>query len=73
MAHPIEYPYHTENRIFVSLNAHYRLDIIPEMILADSELKHYPLKARNCFIEESEWNYIKIFKVRVKMKRCLAF
>lgn len=60
----MDYPYQKENRIFVPLNVHYLLNIIPDMILADEGLSRYPLKSRKCFIEEKEWNHIKIFKVR---------
>lgn len=59
----MDYPYHTEKRIFVPLNVNFRLDILPEMILADDGLKAYPLKSRNCFIDEREWVHMKIFKV----------
>lgn len=71
--HPIDYPYQTENRVFVPLNVHYRLDISPDMILADEELKNYPVNARNCFQDETEWKHIKIFKVKVRLKCCKCF
>lgn len=65
VGHPIDYPHHTDNRIFVPLNVIYRLDISPDMIVTDRELKNYPIKTRNCFLDETEWKHIKIFKVKV--------
>lgn len=62
----MDYPHHIENRVFVPLNTQYLLNINPEMILADEGLRHYDMKDRNCFIDKSEWNHMKIFKVSYK-------
>lgn len=59
----MDYPYNIEHRTFVPLNVHYLLNIIPDIILADEDIGHYPLKGRKCFIQEKEWNHIKTFKV----------
>lgn len=72
----MDYPYHTEKRTFVPLNVNFRVDIFPEMILADERIKTYSLKSRNCFINEREWSHVKIFKVQhnisVQFKCCLS-
>lgn len=62
----MDYPHQTENRVVVPLNVHYRLDVSPDMILANEGLKNYPLKTRNCFLDKTEWNHMKIFKVKVR-------
>lgn len=59
----MDYPYHQEKRIFVPLNVQYTLNVVPDMILADDELRKYPLKARRCLINEIEWDHMKVFKV----------
>lgn len=59
----MDYPYQEENRVFVPFNVQYTFNIIPKMILADEKLKNYPLKVRQCFTKDTEWNHMKIFKV----------
>lgn len=59
----MDYPFQEENRVFIPLNVQYTINIIPKMVFADEKLKHYSLKARKCFIKESEWRHMKIYKV----------
>lgn len=58
----MDYPFQEETRIFIPLNVHYTINIIPKMVFADEKLKKYPLNARKCFIKDSEWKHMKIYK-----------
>lgn len=69
VGHPMDYPYHMEKRVFVPLNVQFTLNIVPDMILVNENLKQYSMKNRQCLIDKSEWDYMKIFRV----KFCILF
>lgn len=60
----MDYPFQKGRRLFVPLNTKYTFNVIPDMILTNDKVKKYPLKARNCFVDETEWDHLKIFKVK---------